>query len=386
MIFKAGLSTAVSTHDAIREVAEPVASIAPDLVLVFMSMHHGPNFESVLADLRDAIPCRNLIGCTGDGIIGPDREVEQGPATAAWGAKMPGVRALPFFVDQNDVVNFDDNSAWYDRLGVTPDDKPSFVVLPDPFSIHMERCLAQMDDAFAGSTIVGGMASGARAQGENRLFINDQVLRQGMVGVSLTGPVRIHAIVSQGCRPVGEPFVITKADENIIFELRGRPALDVLRGVFNDANSADQALMQQGVHVGRVVDERAGALGKGNFLIRNVAGVVQDDALAVTALVRAGQTIQFHVRDGTSADEEMRLLLTGKVANLRQPAHGGLLFTCNGRGRRLFGAPNHDIGVVNAIAKDCQTAGFFAAGEIGPIGNKTFLHGFTSSLILFHEA
>jgi small ligand-binding sensory domain FIST len=386
MIFKAALSTEGSTHAAIREVAGPVSAIAPDLVLVFSSMHHGPDFDNALAELRDAIPCRNLIGCTGDGIIGPDREVEQGPALAAWGAKMPGVRALPFFIDQNDVMNFEEHTAWYDRLGVTPDDKPSFVVLPDPFSIHMERCLSQMDEAFVGSTIVGGMASGARAQGENRLFINDQVLRQGMVGVSLTGAIRIHSVVSQGCRPVGEPFVITKADENVIFELRGKPALEVLRGVFNEANSADQALMQQGVHVGRVVDERVEKFGSGNFLIRNVAGVVQDDALAVTALVRAGQTIQFHVRDGASADEDMRSLLAGKVANLGQPAHGGLLFTCNGRGRRLFGAPNHDIGVVNAIAKDCQTAGFFAAGEIGPIGNKTFLHGFTSSLILFNEA
>ncbi len=144
--------------------------------------------------------------------------------------------------------------------------------------------------------------------------------------------------------------------------------------------------MQQGLHVGRVVDEHLGKFGPGDFLIRNLMGVVNDDAVAINALVRPGQTIQFHVRDSKTADEDMKNLLTGKVSAMNQPPMGGLLFSCNGRGSRLFGAPHHDIGLVNKIAGNCEVAGFFAAGEIGPVGNKTFIHGFTSSLILFHKA
>jgi small ligand-binding sensory domain FIST len=298
---------------------------------------------------------------------------------------MPGVRILPFVIDQNDVNESSSVEFWHEHIGAGPDDKPGFVILPEPFSIDAETLLAELDVAYPASKIVGGMSSGANGPNQNRLFLNDQVLRQGLVGVSLSGPVELHPVVSQGCRPIGEPFVVTKAEQNVIFELRGRPALDVLRGVFNDAPASEQALMQQGLHVGNVVDERLEKFGQGDFLIRNLMGVVQESGLAVNALVRPGQTIQFHVRDSASADEDMRRMLDGTLATMGKAPTGGLLFSCNGRGARMFGKPNHDIGVVNNAAKGCQVAGFFAGGEIGPVGRRTFIHGFTSSLVLFRE-
>ncbi|MBI5762496.1 MAG: FIST C-terminal domain-containing protein [Planctomycetes bacterium] len=386
MQFKSGLSTNPHTGAAVHEACAPLADFSPDLAIMFVSHHYGPEFEDVLDGVWGKLNCRNLIGCTGGGIIGPDREVEEAPGLVVWGAKMPGVRVLPFVIDQNDVNDFDGVEVWQEHLGVNPSEKPGFVVLPEPFSIDAESCLGELDKAFPGSTIVGGMASGASGPNQNRLFLNDQVLRQGLVGVSMSGPLVIDTVVSQGCRPIGDPFVITKADQNVIYELRGKPALDVLRGVFNKAAPHDQELMQQGLQVGNVVDEHLGKFEQGDFLVRNLMGVVQETGLAVNAMVRPGQTIQFHVRDGKSADEEMRRLLTGKVASMTGPPTGGLLFTCNGRGRRMFGSPNHDIAVVNEAARGCAVAGFFAAGEIGPVGKRTFIHGFTSSLVLFREA
>lgn len=385
MQFKAAISTLSDSSAAIAQLRAALEGMEPDLVLLFVSPHHAENCDALISEARDTINTRNIIGCTAAGIIGPDREVEDAPAISVWAAKLPGVRILPFVIDQNDVQSYSEAEAWHDHLGVAKDACPAFIILPDPFSVDVESCLDQLDAAYPGSRIVGGLASGAHAPGENRHFLNDQVLRQGLVGVSLSGPIAIDTMVSQGCRPIGEPFVVTRAERNVIHELRGRPALEVVRDIYATAPAADQALMQNGLHLGRVVNERLERFGPGDFLIRNLMGVVGDSALAVGTLIRPGQTIQFHVRDSRSADQEMKQLLSEKLATLPSSPAGGLLFTCNGRGCRMFGSPNHDIGVVNSIVRDCQIAGFFAAGEIGPVGNKTFIHGFTSSLILFRK-
>ncbi|QDV91616.1 FIST N domain protein [Phycisphaerae bacterium RAS2] len=386
MEFQSAISILSDASQAVDELARATNGAQCDLAVVFATHHYGPEFDDVLAELSRKLGARNLIGCTGDGIIGPDREVERAPAMVLWTARLPGVRILPFVLDQDDVTAFETADDWIERLGVRPEDKPSFVILPEPFSINVEACLAALDQVYPGSAVVGGMASGANEPGQNRLFLNDQPLRQGLVGLSLSGPIRVHSVVSQGCRPIGESFVVTRAEENVIYELRGRPALDVLRGVFTDAPAQDQELMQKGLHVGRVVDERLGKFSRGDFLIRNVMGVVDDSALAVNSLMRPGQTIQFHVRDSKTAEEDMNRLLADALGRMGAPPCGGLLFSCNGRGTHLFGKPHHDIGVVNQLAPSCKVAGFFAAGEIGPVGHRTFIHGFTSSLVLFEPA
>lgn len=386
MIIKATISTNSDTRAAAREICEATAGMKPDLALVFASHDHADEVETLVSEVWEQVEARTLIGCLADGIIGPDREIERAPAVALWAAKMPGVKTLPFLLDQQDMERIEDQADWLDRLGLKADDKPSFIILPEPFSIDAEGCIDKLDSLFTGCTIVGGMASGGTAPRQNRLFFDDQVLRQGMVGVSLCGPVSVQPVVSQGCRPIGEPFVITKAEQYVIQELRGRPAMDVLREVFAHADPSERTLMQQGIHVGRVVDERLRTFGRGDFLIRNLMGVVGEEGLAINALVRPGQTIQFHVRDSKAASEDMRALLAGKIAEVPQPPAGALLFTCNGRGTGMFGKPHHDVGVVNSLAKECPVAGFFAQGEIGPIGHKTFIHGFTSSLALFRPA
>jgi small ligand-binding sensory domain FIST len=384
--FKSYISTRPEVSDAVGEIRDALKGFEADLAVVFASQTYGEGLEDLAAGIREHVQSRNMIGCSAEGVVGPDCEVERSPGVAVWAAKMPGVAILPFVIDQNDVTRFDNVEDWREYLGVEAGANPGFVVLADPYSIDVERCLGQLDASYEGSKTIGGLASGAAAAGENRLFSNDQVLRQGLVGVSLTGPVAIETVVSQGCRPIGEPFVVTKAERNVIFELRGKPAVEVIRSLYASSPPGDQSLMQGGLHVGRVVDERQAQFGQGDFLIRNLMGVVNDTAIAIGALVRPGQTIQFHVRDSKSADEDMRTLIEGQLSRMAQPPKGGLLFTCNGRGVRLFGSPHHDIGVVNKLAEACCVSGFFAAGEIGPVGNKTFVHGLTSSLVLFSDA
>lgn len=385
MEFRATLSIERETSRAVDQICREVAGFEADLALVFTSHHHIPEIDGLVSAIGERLNIRNLIGCTAESIIGPDREVERAPALAFWAARLPGVQILPFYLDQSDLERFENLDEWHDRLGVRADDHPSLIVLPDPYSIDVETCLEKLDQAVSSSVIVGGVASGASGPGQNRLFLNDQTLQQGLVGVSLCGPVKISSVVSQGCRPIGTTFVVTKSQDNIIEELGGRPALEVLQEVFRTAEPAEQALIQRGLMVGRVVDEHLREFQPGDFLIRNVMGIVEQRALAVSDAIRPGQTVQFHVRDSKTASDEMNALMSTEVGKLPHPPAGGLLFSCNGRGRRLFGRSNHDIGVVNSNAADCAVAGFFANGEIGPVGQKTFIHSFTSSLILFSE-
>ena len=385
MRFKATLTSAPELGQASAELCEPLAGFDPDLVILVVTPHYQRDYGTFVAAVRDATNARVLIGATCEGVIGPGREVESGAGAALWAAKLPGVRVFPYVLDQNDFITMRTADAWQDRLGVTPDDIPTFINLPDPFSVQFGICLRIMDEVFPGSTTVGGVISGANAPGRNRLFVNDQVLRQGLVGVSLTGDYRVSTIVSQGCRPIGPPFVITKAESNVIVELGGRNAYTVLRELHDHSSAHDQALIRSGLHLGRAIDGNLDEFGSGDFLIRNVAGVVEKKGVAVTDYVRAGQTIQFHVRDAESADAEMRDLIRSRLGKMGSPPLGGLLFSCNGRGTNMFPQPNHDIGLINELIPNCPVAGFFAAGEIGPVGGRTFVHGLTGSLILFHE-
>lgn len=386
MTIKAAASAQKDPIDAANEVCEKVAGFVPDLAMLFVSPKHREHYESISQTVLETVGPRNLIGATMAGVIGPGSEIEGGPGVSLWAAKMPGVRVLPFVIDQQDLESLESSADWHDRLGVQPDEIPTVMMLPDPFSIRFDQAIEKMDEALPGATVVGGVASGAQSPGKNRLFLNDQFLRMGMVGVSLVGDFRVSTVVSQGCRPVGPPFVITKAQENIVLELGGREAYAVLRDVHDKADAQEQALMRKGLHVGRVIDEQVAEFGPGDFLIRNLAGVVENKGLAITDYLRAGQTIQFHVRDGRTADEEMRSLLEARVMKMHEKPKGGLMFNCNGRGTHLFTEVNHDVNVIKEFLPECPVAGCFAAGEIGPVGGATFVHGFTSSLVLFHEA
>ena len=192
----------------------------------------------------------------------------------------------------------------------------------------------------------------------------------------------MQTVVSQGCRPIGRPFVITKAQNHFILELSGQPPMHQLQALFTELNEKEQALVQQGVHVGRVINEYKETFGREDFLIRNVIGAdPHTGAIAIGDTIRPGQTVQFHIRDADTADEDLRELLV--QLSPPQPPIGGLLFTCNGRGTRLFDQPHHDAQSIHSAYPSLPLSGFFAQGEIGPVGLSNYLHGFTASVVLF---
>jgi small ligand-binding sensory domain FIST len=390
MPFAAALSTIPETGQAIAEACTTALGqlgSPPDLALLFFSPPHAPQAEMLVASIRERLGPRCLLGCTGESIVGNDQEIEQQPALSLWLARWrEGVRLHPFHLELEKTPEGDSLLGWPDALVDADPAHAALLLLGDPFSFPVDAFLDQVNDNHKGLRVIGGMASGARGPGQARLLHGEQVLNEGAVGVFLEGPVKLRSIVSQGCRPIGRHMVITGAQDNVITALGGKPPLEQLRQLWQELNSQERQLFQQGIHIGQVINEYQDEFQRGDFLVRNVIGLDQESgALAITDRVRVGQTVQFHVRDAETADEDLRALLQMDLhAHEPRPA-GALLFTCNGRGTRLFRQPHHDARAIRAEAGQLPLAGFFAQGELGPIGGQNFIHGFTASVALFED-
>ncbi|MCX7620196.1 MAG: FIST C-terminal domain-containing protein, partial [Acidimicrobiales bacterium] len=255
------------------------------------------------------------------------------------------------------------------------------LLLADPASFPIEDLLALTAARHPRLTIIGGVASAGFAPGANRLVLDGHSFDDGAVGVLLpTDAINLETVVSQGCRPIGDPFTVTRAERNVVFEIAGRPALEKLVQILGTLPEAERQLARSGLYIGLVIDEHKLDFDRGDFLVRNVIGVDHESgAVAVNDLVPLGATVQFQVRDAEAADDDLRALLKGR------DAAAALVFTCNGRGTRLFGEPDHDARVITDLTGSRATAGMFCAGEIGPIGGRSFLHGFTASMAIFND-
>jgi small ligand-binding sensory domain FIST len=274
---------------------------------------------------------------------------------------------------------------WRDDLVDAWPDDAAMLLLGEPFTFPADYLLQRLNEDRPGTRVIGGMASGGAVPGENQLLLSDQVLVDGAVAVLLHGGLRVRTVVSQGCRPIGHPLVITRAEQNIIYELGGRPAMLQLKDIFDGLPNRDKQLIQRGLHVGLVVNEYQDRFDYGDFWMRNVTGGDMNEGyVTVGEFVRPGQTIQFHVRDEQSAHHDLIQLLRQHQQTEDAAPEGALLFTCNGRGTRLFQRPDHDASAIAETFGDIPLAGFFAQGELGPISNKNFLHGFTASIALFY--
>jgi small ligand-binding sensory domain FIST len=272
---------------------------------------------------------------------------------------------------------------WPDAL-VEADPKTSAILLlGDPFTFPTDYFLERVNEDYPGLRVVGGMSSGMTNRDQSRLLLGGSVKTSGAVAVLLQGDTGLRPIVSQGCRPVGRSMVISRAQESVIFELGGKPPLVQLQDLWQSLDGRDRELMRQGLHVGRVINEFLSDFQRGDFLVRNVRGIDQaTGAMEITDHVRVGQTVQFHVRDAATAGEDLHALLQmDVVAHEKKPA-SALVFSCNGRGTRLFTEPDHDARAVQSEAGAVPVAGFFAAGELGPVGGQNFIHGHTASFAL----
>jgi small ligand-binding sensory domain FIST len=382
MRFFSGISDAQSPDDMVQELTASATGLegATDLVAFFFT---GPLRESaapLAAMLQERLRPRVLVGVSCESVAGGDRELEFRPAASLVGAHLPNVDLRPFHVSAAEWSTLlSDPEQLQQRIG-TGERHCGQLLLADPFTTPVDELLGELDRTFGASTF-GGMASGAQSPGGNLLLLNGSLYSDGAVGVGFGGDVTIDCVVSQGCRPFGDPMVVTRAQENLIQELGRKPALEVAREMLERLSPEEQSLLQNGLFVGIVIDEYRSEFRRGDFLVRGLMGYdPSSGALAVGDHVRAGQTIQFHLRDAGTAHEDLSLMLRERA---EQGYSGGMLFTCNGRGSRMFDVPHHDVRTIHEGLPGLPVAGFFAMGELGPVGGKSFIHGHTASLALF---
>jgi small ligand-binding sensory domain FIST len=386
-VFASALSQHPIASHATGEVAgmvlEQLDGARPDLVVCFASPHHVGAVEDVFGALARILEPEVLLGATAGSIIGGEREVEDEPALSLFAAALPSTRLVPLRLAAHSGPEGTEVRGWPEaELRAPADGARTLLLLADPFSLPVDGFLRSLGERAPGLPVIGGLASAARQPGGNRLASGREgrveVVDHGAVGAVVEGGVELRALVSQGCRPIGRPYIVTRADGGLLLELGGQPAVERLRELVGEVTDSDRELIQRGLHVGLVVDEHLADFGPGDFLVRNVVGAdPSSGAIVVGEDVNIGQTVQFHVRDAAAADEDLHAMLAGRRAD------GALLFSCNGRGRHLFGTADHDAAALVAHLGPIPLAGAFCAGEIGPVGNRSFLHGFTASLALF---
>ena len=385
------LSTQNNIEACVDESVEAILSQmdgkSVDLTIIFVSPQFKDKYEEIPKLIRDRISSKHFLGCSGGGIIGGGKEAEQQAAFSMTCANLPDVEIKGIHTDTMKLPDQDTApSVWREWLGVDVEKNPSFIFLADPFSFQGEEFLAGVDFAYPNSSKVGGLASGAQAQGGNALYLNDKIYNNGLIGLALSGNIGMDTIVAQGCRPIGEPVKVSKCDGTLLTGMDGQPPLELLQSVYEGLDENDKSLVQTSLFLGIEMDPLKDNPQQGDFLIRNIMGVEREvGGIQVGTLLREGQLVQFHLRDKAMSAEDLKLMLTRYKANKNfKNTSGALLFSCLGRGQYLYGKPNHDADMFRDHIGDIPLGGFFCNGEIGPVGKTTFLHGYTSSFGIFH--
>ncbi|MCY3607002.1 MAG: FIST C-terminal domain-containing protein [Acidimicrobiaceae bacterium] len=387
MPFTVGLSQhadpGIATGEIVGRVLETLG-VQPDVAVLFTSGEHMGNTDEIAAAVLELLNPGAFIGTTAVSVAAGEREIEEETAAVLWvgslgGGNAPRARALRLGGVPDPAADDEALAAALDEVHAAGD--LSMIVLADPYSYPVDAALGHWAERWPGVSVLGGLSSGAPMPGGNRIVVGGGVHRDGAAALIVGGSATVTHLVSQGCRPIGQPYIITEAEGNVVKSLGGMPPFERLQQVFSKLDPADQRLVQRGLHVGRVTDERKIDFERGDFLIRGVLGADRESgAIAIGDEAPIGATVQFHVRDADTANEDLRAALAHSPQT-----EGALLFTCNGRGTHLFDAPHHDASAL-VDQTSAEVAGMFCAGEIGPVGARSYVHGFTASMALFSDA
>jgi small ligand-binding sensory domain FIST len=327
-------------------------------------------------------PDAHVIGCSATGVIGDGQGVELTPSVSAWAARLGEARLTTFALE---TLNAEDKFVVVGLPERSPDDHVA-ILLADPYSFPTDAFVERSGDVLGDLPLIGGLANGVQGRGAVRLFADGEVYTEGAIGVLISGPVRVSTVVSQGCRPIGPSMVVTRAEDNLLLELAGQPALARLEDIVSELDEDDRELVASGLQIGVAIDEYAERHERGDFLIRGVIGIDPErEAVAIGDIVEVGRTVRFQVRDAATADEDLYDLLDAHRAEFGQ-VDGALLFSCNGRGSAMFGTADHDPVALRDTLGPIGMAGFFAAGEVGPVAGHNHVHGFTASVLVFSSA
>ncbi len=379
-----------AAESAVAQALHPLGGRRPDLLCFFVSGDDPAAVHAAGLRAMEVAGAATSVGCSAGGVIGAGRGVEATSAVSAWAACLPDVRCTPLNLEP---IRVDDRLAVSGMPPARGDDKIA-MLLADPYTFPVDSFVQRSGEMLPGLPLIGGVASGTGEPRSVRLFLDGRCVQRGAVGVLLGGQVSVRALVSQGCRPIGPPMTVTGAENNMLLELAGTPALSKLEQIVGELSPEEQQSAMHGLHIGIAMDEYAEEHEQGDFLVRGVVGADRErDAIAIGDVVAVGRTVRFQIRDAAAADADLQDLFARSRdgdgdggdggGDGGDPSGGALLFSCNGRGTAMFPSADHDVLAVRGGLGIVGVGGFFAAGEIGPVGGRNHLHGFTASILAF---
>jgi len=360
---------------------------APDVLLLFASPAYGDDFGALLRAARQRTGAGVLVGCSASGVLAGMTEIEDQPALVLMAWWLPEVELYPVRLHQEHIALLEEPALWYEVHDIPVDAVHSWLMFAEPYRIDAQALIQGLERCYPAATMVGGIASGMIGERTSCVFFDDMVYGEGGVALGIGGPYAITSHVAQGCVPVGEPWTITEAEHNLLVNISNRPALEVLQATVNGLSPEWRERASKNLVVGLAGDEYRDAYGCGDFVVRGILGIdPKRGAIAIGGKPRTGQTMQFHLRDARTAEVELARV-AGEAAASGDPASivAAVLCTCDGRGQALFGMPNHDTGAAAAALPGVPLAGAFCLGEIGPLDERTVLHGFTATLGLLRH-
>jgi small ligand-binding sensory domain FIST len=371
--------------DWARKARKELGASRASLGLVFMSPSYFAHAQAVLEILRVHAQIPLLAGCSSGGLIAGNLEIEEQAGLVLGLYNLPGASLKACRITAEQVEEANGPGYWHLETEVGPEDSQGWLAFLDPFHMDCESWVQGWNEAYPGRPVLGGLASGESNEQRTQVYLNGEVYETGGVAISFGGDVELSGVISQGCTPIGETWTITKADRNFIYEIGNRRAYEVLLETYQQLSAEDQQKTRGNVLVGLVINEYLEEFHRGDFLVRSLLGAdPRSGIIAVGATPRQGQTMQFQRRDAAAATEDMLALLKRAREQLGgRTVYGGCLCCCNGRGQRMFGAAHHDAQLVQNQLGSLGLTGFFCNGEIGPVGERNFLHGYTASLALF---
>ena len=376
----------VALDGAVERIREQIGDEDVHILFTFVSGGHSEHYAVISRRLNSSFPGALIFGCSGGGVIGGGEELDVDTGIALLAASTPEVDWAPIYIrgGRPDDVPYTEEDI-LDVFGTDIENASGIILVPEAFSVNPASLIEGLNHFAPSVPVVGGLAGGGKRPGDHALFFADRVLDRGMIGLVIRGNMEVDTLVAQGCRPLGSPSFVTGCKGNVLRELDGKPALKVLRELFQKLAKEDQERFRTGLLLGIGMEEGAENYEMGDFVMRNILGIdPETENIGVSATLSTHQVVQFHVRDSRAASEDLREMLRAYRNEASEALPDGvLLFSCIGRGTGLFGVPNHDTAMFSELVGDVALGGFFGNGEIGPVRGQTYLHGFSSSFALF---
>lgn len=373
-------NTARAALDAAKQVQQRLGDRQPDWCIVFVTDEHVAFLGSMQESLTGALGTPYIVGCSAAGVLACGKEFEEGPALGLLAVCSDQLRATPFLFRDRGDQGLTAATQLGQRMVSSRDSGDLLVVWPDPYHVRPDHLLTGLDAVLPGLPVVGGAAS-ARINGATLQFCGAETADAGVSGLRMGGRFRHTVEVTHGCAPLTKPLRATRVHENMILELDGRPAFDVLREQAPDDLMKDLPAAIRTLFVGLLAPGAA----ESDYLIRNIVAADPDTGVvAISDRVGEGQQLVFALRERKAARRDLVSALD-RVRSTGREYRFGLYFNCLARGRALYGEPGIDAAEIHSALPDVPILGFFCNAEIGPLKGENQLFTYTGVLVLVGE-